>query len=213
MKIISRTLVKSKFREFKQSILSWFLGLFFPENQKSIYRETKASNFEEFKQWKLNNIIFPLIIFFIPIIIAIVISEININYLIIVLNGSLSLIGINILFGMSSYLIKYKNITTESNDEAPDINTNLIHLRDRLSKYKDILVFIGASLYMVQVLFYKHSNSLNTAIFILIISIILFASVFVGRFMFIIRDDFIDKTYLADLPANIEKHTSKWNKA
>ena len=82
--------------------------LFFNKVQRKIYNDCKTVNIEEFKQWVILNVVCPIIIILIPLLVIYLIPNIPLDYKSVLFKGSLSLIGLNTLFGMSSYLVKYK---------------------------------------------------------------------------------------------------------
>ena len=191
-----------------------FFLIFFNKAQRKIYYDCKAVNKEEFRQWVILNVIRPLIIITIPLILIYLIPNISITYKSVLFKGSLTLIGLNTLFGMSSYLVKYKFKVPNSApiDQYQNmIDTNMLYLRDRLSLYSNTLVFIGACFYMIQVLFIDFKTPLAFIIFITLIILVLFASVFIARFMFIIRDEFLEKAINEVISKNVESLSENWN--
>lgn len=195
--------------------------LFFSDTQELILRECILANKEEYSQWVLKNVILPLTIIFIPVFIFLVFKTDIIDIESLIFNGSLSLLGVNILFGMSSYLIKVQkgkpqnaaNITENSRtdfDEAK-LNQDILHLRERLNNYKNILVVIGATFYILPKLFHSYTSGWGLFFFALFTTLVLLASVIVGRLMFIIKDDLFEKTYYGELNKPVVEARDRWS--
>ncbi len=192
-----------------------FFQLFFSKTQWKIYNDCKTVNIEEFKQWIILNVIRPIIIILIPLFVIYLIPNIPANYKSVLFKGSLTLIGLNTLFGMSSYLVKYKSLTPKNgkknNPSLIDLDINMLYLRDRLSLYCNTLVYIGACFYMIQVLFMDFSSPLAYYIFIGLVSLVLYASIYIARFMFIIRDEFLEKALNEVISNGVESMTKHWD--
>lgn len=207
--------LKNFIMKMMRNICQWFFLLFFSKAQRKIYTDCKTVNKEEFKQWVILNFVRPIIIILIPLLVIYLIPNIPLNFKGVLFKGSLTLIGLNTLFGMSSYLVKYKHRgpgndkTSNSNQNFLDIN--MLYLRDRLSLYSNTLVFVGACFYMIQVLFVDFRTPTAYLIFLGLVLIVLYASVFIARFMFIIRDEFLEKAFNEVISRNVVSHTEKWN--
>ena len=125
----------------------------FSETQRKLLKECKIANSEDNFQWFTKNVIFPVIIICIPLFLQLVFPTDVTDFKKLIFNGSISLIGINILFGMSTYLIKVNRIEKnkssdpqtiheDSNNEKLNgkLNQDVVNLRGRLDDYKNILV-------------------------------------------------------------------------
>lgn len=180
---------------FFRNIISFFTvkRLLFSEPQREILDTCKNSNREEYRDWFLANLIFPLIVIASTIAIVILFSTKNPTLVELLFNGRFSLIGINILFGMSSYIIKYDLI------KNPQVNTNAIYLRNRLSRYTYMLIFVGSIMYIIQNLFTDFSANDYATYFIVCFTILTFIfSLYIAVYMYIIKDEFMKKTIFYD---------------
>lgn len=192
---------------------NFFKRILFSDDQITILKECKISNLEEYKQWLTKNIIFPLVIVALPILVQLFYPQKHINIFNLIFNGSIPLLGINILFGMSTYLIKVtkrKKDQKESEDNYDEkLNQNVFHLRSKLDDYKNILVIIGTVFYFVQVFFGNPSLTVNF-VFIGVTVLFLLAATIIGRYIFIIKDDFFEKTFFGDVNDNVAETKKRW---
>ncbi|MFD2586060.1 hypothetical protein ACFSQJ_03915 [Croceitalea marina] len=200
-----------------KKILKRLSSLIFTAEQKRIISDCKVANNEEHSQWFLNNVLFPLIVIGFPLMMYFFIPSKIKNWETLVFNGSISLLGINILFSMSSYLIKFQKIgsTVKSKDEEDKqekdkISVRMYHLRSRLDIYKNVLILTGGILYFTQVFFIMPDNNWSYYFFVVITVIILIVSIYIGRYMFIIRDDFFQKTFYKELKGPIVDNKNRW---
>ena len=76
------------------------VALLFNKDQNEIFERQKEDCGEESFIWKLINIVFPIFIIIFPIILISFLPDEKKNFQNLILNGSLSLLSINILFSM-----------------------------------------------------------------------------------------------------------------
>lgn len=200
------------------------MRILFSDNQRSILKECKQANSEDNHQWFTKNVALPLGIILFPLFIQIIFPTDVKDFKTIIFNGSISLIGINILFGMSAYLIKVsrieKNKVKDAQSQQDDyiekgnskLNQDVIHLRSRLDDYKNILVFIGGSFYVIQALYGKYNSELMFYIFLACTIFVLFLSIKIGKYMFIIKDDFFERTFYSEMNDPIGEARNRWSK-
>lgn len=195
-------------------------NLFFTDTQKVLLKECKLANMEEYKQWVIKNVVLPLTIILIPLIIFLIFkTDVN-DFRSLILNGSLSLLGVNILFGMSSYLIrlqkkKSKSTNGDTNNNKDGISEDklyedMYHLRERLNNYKNILVVVGAVFYIVQKMFHTYTSDFGLYFFSFLTIVILVLSVYIGRLIFILKDDFVERTFYNDLNKPVLEAKERW---
>lgn len=192
-----------------------FKKLFFTENQKALLKECQIANSEEYSQWIIKNVVLPICIIFLPLLIFIIFKTDVKDFQSLILNGSISLLGVNILFGMSSYLIKFQKKKSQGNENAEHfdeekLNQDMYYLREKLNIYKNILVVIGAAFYIVQKLFHSYNSDVGFYIFSVLTIIILLLSIMIGRFIFIIKDDFFEKTFYGALNKPVLDTRQRW---
>ncbi len=174
--------------------------LTFTDDQKKIITDCREKNSYEYQKWFYKNLIIPVSLIVITAGVIFFYRGYSYKELIEALfNGSISLLGINILFSMSSYVIRRKNVSDAQ------LNKNVVNLSDQLNNYQNPLVIVGAILYLFQVLKLPE-NGITTFILIFLIIVIFIFSVKVGALLFIIRDDFFMNTY--DIEDSISENVS-----
>ncbi|MCI9843618.1 hypothetical protein [Flavobacterium pectinovorum] len=165
-----------------------FGHLKYNSSQKKIITDCIESNKEEYEKWFFNNLLYPLLVIVISIsLVGLVTNDIEcvVDY---ALNGSLSLIGINVLFAMSSYLFRVKNF------EKDELKSDVLNLSSKFSDWKVVLIVLGTILYVLPVLYPSNSTSFRILLFVLGL-FILGLSINISSKMFMIRDDFYQKAY------------------
>lgn len=208
--------------KFMSKLYKKLKGLFFSDVQKMILKECKLSNNEQYSLWIWRNALWPICIILIPLLIALVFKTSICDFKSLIFNGSLSLLGINILFGMSSYLIplqKMKNKKTsqiKQDEEYQEIdniklNSDVYHLRERLDTFKNILVAIGAIFYIIAKVFNSYNSDLWLYIFNLLTIIVLIISITIGRYIFVIKDDFFENTYYSIVNNPVIENRNRWD--
>jgi hypothetical protein len=208
---------------FKKPKLPNILKIFFSEAQINILKECKVANAEDNFQWFTKNVVLPVIIILIPLFIQLIFPTDVEDFSTLIFNGSISLIGINILFGMSTYLIKVNRTekskqpgTLDGQENFGDekvndkLNQDVVHLRGRLDDYKNILVFIGGVFYVIQALYGKYNTDALFYTFLSCSVLVLTFSIFIGRYMFIIKDDFFEKTFYGELNESVIQARTRW---
>ncbi len=204
----------------KLTISKFLKNFFFNDTQRLILQECRLANKEEYSQWLSKNVVLPMIIIFLPVMIFLVFDTDVTDVKSLIFNGSISLLGVNILFGMSSYLIKVQKRKLNAGagvehgqsqefDEGK-LNEDVFYLRERLNIYKNILVVTGAAFYIVQKLFHTYKTDLGFYIFAVLTLVILTASINIGRLVFIIKDDFFEKTYFSELSKPVKDNRNRW---
>jgi hypothetical protein len=214
-----------KFAQLKgdQFLKFSFMQVLFSDTQLKILKECKIANAEDNYQWFTRNVIWPGVIIFIPVFIQLIFPTNVTDFKTLIFNGSISLVGINILFGMSTYLIKVNRLPRvdsaitndqayDANDEKIDgkLNQDVLHLRSRLDDYKNILVFIGGVFYLIQALFGKYRSDSMFYVFTVCTLLVLIFSIQIGRYMFIIKDDFFEKTFYGEMNEPVLEARSRW---
>jgi hypothetical protein len=165
-----------------------FGHLKYSTSQKKIISDCIESNKEEYEKWFFNNLLYPILVILISLLLVGLITndfECVVDY---ALNGSLSLIGINVLFAMSSYLFRVKNF------EKDVLKSDVLNLSSKFSDWKVVLIVLGTILYVLPILYPSNSTYFRISLFIFAI-LILVLSITISSKMFMIRDDFYQKTY------------------
>ncbi|MFC6877708.1 hypothetical protein ACFQZF_08360 [Flavobacterium myungsuense] len=165
-----------------------FGHLKYNSTQKTIIKDCIDTNKEEYEKWFFNNLLYPLLVILISVLLVGLVKKDFEKVIEYALNGSLSLIGINVLFAMSSYLFRAKNF------EKDELKSDVLNLSSKLSDWKGVLIVLGTILYVLPTLYPSNSVIFRIATFIFTI-VIMGLSINISSKMFMIRDDFYQKTY------------------
>jgi hypothetical protein len=158
-------------------------------DQKTIINRCKQLNSGEDDKWYLQNVFFPLVVFALTLLLAALFMKER-NLIELATNGSLSLIGINILVGMSSYLIKFDLGKSK-------IDIERVNLREKLGNIGNILIVVGSLLYAAQNLYIFNFDWILLVTLVLALSVLIY-SINIGLKLFLIRDDFYQKAKAFD---------------
>lgn len=176
------------------------------EQQKKIVETCISENKEEFQRWHFQNVLFPMcILLATSIIVAIEKSSFEL-FLKTLFNGAITLLGITVLFSMSSYLFRIKMYAKDK------MKAELNNLIQRFDNYKSVLILIGAFVYYYQI---SHVDDISYSLIILgiIMGTTLFFSIRLGARMFIIRDDLYAKAFNLNYEALVEESIENTNEA
>jgi len=159
--------------------------LFLNKEQKNIVNECIKENTDEYQKWYTYNVLFPIIILVVALCFVLIIEPNAIALLIMLLNGSLTILGISIIFTMLSYLL-IRERSNKNNEEDKDKMENLY---DKIFVRGIIFIILGAFLYIIQVSLLPEDISILLVILLLTV-FVLVMSVRVGIRSFIIREEF-----------------------
>lgn len=159
----------------------------YANNQKKIVKECVSENNDEYQKWFFHNLWYPIGIILLSLILIWVTQNLE-AVTTQLFNGSISLLGINVLFAMSSYLLRVKVYKQDG------LRNDVVNLSAKLSDWKTLLIVAGTILYVVPAL-YIPENQISKFILFGIAVIILVFSISVSVRIFMIRDDFYKKTY------------------
>lgn len=179
--------------------------------QKEIIKNCINKNRGEYDKWYFHNLIYPICIILLSIVLISLVKQdftITLDY---ILNGSISLLGLNVLFAMSSYLIRVKSF------QKDELKKDVLNLSSKLNDWTGILIVIGSILYVLPILY--STGSIYFKIALLVLSIItLIISIKISAKMFMIRDDFYQKTYSLEesfekviMKETDDEHGKNWN--
>lgn len=158
------------------------------QKQKEIIQNCISSNEEEYDKWYFHNLWYPIGVISLSIILFALVKQ-DFNLVIEhTLNGSISLLGINVLFAMSSYLIRIKSF------EKDELKKDVLTLSNKLNDWKGVLIVLGTILYVLPIFYNSNSYFYKIILFVLTLTI-LFFSINISLKIFMIRDDFYQKTY------------------
>jgi len=172
-------------------------SLLFSKKQNDFFIKQIEDNQEELTVWNIINVIVPCIIIGLPAILSSFLPEDRINFQNLLLNGSFSLLGINLLFGTGVFLIN-----SLRNRDAK-IEKQILEVRKRLLIYLLIFIFIGTILYILQIAFNISSNEriLTT---VLGTSIILYFSIGIGKRIYLVKEELVGTSFVEEIIENVK---------
>lgn len=173
------------------------MNILFTKEQNQLYIELKESYQEEMKLWNLFNVIIPIAIILIPLMIVSFLPEEKITYQNLVLNGSFSILGINILFSMCAFLVNSIQLKDQK------IEKQITEIRKRLIIYMCVLLMLSAMTYVLQIAFSIDSPGRYITVTIGCFMFLLL-SVIVGKRIYILKDELVGKSYKDDINDGIQ---------
>lgn len=170
--------------------------LLFSKRQNDIFKKQFEDFNEDMRIWNITNFIIPSFIIFIPLIFYSFLPVGKANFNNLILNGSFSLLGINILFTMSIFLInsiKMKNSKMEQ---------EIITLRQKLIIYLSSLLIFGTFTYVLQIM--HEINTCGKTLTVIIVGFLIFYfSIGIGKRVFLLKDELIGKPIEDDVRENV----------
>lgn len=171
--------------------------ILFKKNQNQIFEKQFEDFSEDLKIWNITNLIIPCLIIFIPTFLYSFLPEGKNTFNNLILNGSFSLLGINILFTTSIFLInsiRLKDVKFEQ---------EIIQIRLRLIIYLASLLILGTVIYILQII--QNIDSKERTITILAgLAITFYFSIGIGKRVFCIKDELIGKTISEEINKNVD---------
>lgn len=172
------------------------ISLLFSKDQNAIFKKQSEDNIEEIKVWNIINVIVPSLIILIPTFLISFLPPDRVTFQNLILNGSFSLLGINILFSMSIFLINSIKIKDKK------LENNMISLRIRLIVYLCILLIFSTLIYFLQI-----ATTIETKSQITIVTFgfifILFLSINIGKRIYLIKDELVGKGIGEDISETV----------
>lgn len=176
------------------------MKILFSKDQNRFYDELKESYREEIKLWNIFNVIVPIGIILIPTLLYYFLPEERVSFQNLILNGSFSLLGINILFGMCAFLINSFKIKDRKIEEQ------IIQIRKRLIIYMCILFILSTMVYVLQIIFdINTAGRLTTVTILCFTSLIL--SINIGKRIYLLKDEIVGKSYKDEINQGISNLT------
>ena len=170
--------------------------LLFSKKQNEIFKKQFEDFNEDIVVWNITNFFVPVFIILIPLFFYYFLPEEKATFNNLILNGSFSLLGINILFTMSIFLInsvRMKNTKMEQ---------EIITIRKKLIIYLSSLLILGSFIYWLQIM--HEINTCGKTITVLFFGFLLFYfSMGIGKRIFIIKDELIGKPIEDDVRENV----------
>lgn len=176
--------------------------------EKDLIRAIEEKHKDDSLLWKLPNLVFPLTTILLALICFLAFSDNRfkmINYLNLVINGSLPLIAINQISSTGIHIFKFDR------EKEKLYGQNTFMLRTKLFWYSMGILILGVILFAFQVITNPFSNWLLLIVMILISSLLIYCSSFVSKRLYLLQDNFIERTFDSDIRDEAKgKHGHNW---
>jgi len=173
-------------------------AVLFSKEQNELFDKQLQDFKAEVGIWKLLNVKIPVIIILLPLLFVSFLPESKVGVQNLILNGSFSLLGINVLFGMSTLLIN----SIKMKDQK--IEKQIVDLRIRLMVYLCSLLLLGTLIYWSQLSFdigFDTVGRLFTISLGLLLTLVF--SIGVGMRIYLIKDELIGKSFSEDVSDSV----------
>ena len=168
----------------------------FSKNQNEIFEKQFDDYKSELKIWNITNYIVPTLIIIIPCLFYVFLPPEKANFNNLILNGSFSLLGINILFTMSIFLINSLKM------KDAKIEQDITSIRQRLVIYLAALLIFGSFVYVLQIMYAIDTNP-KTLTIVVSGGLIFYFSIGIGKRVYSIKDELVGKTIDEDVRENV----------
>ncbi|GIK21736.1 MAG: hypothetical protein BroJett005_11500 [Ignavibacteriota bacterium] len=173
-----------------------FSNLILTKTESNIITIKRKTLPDEIRYWILYNLMYPLIVIFIPGLLALFTEYYIKSFWEIIFNGGLTLIGINILAGMASFLRRSEDFLEASDiDEIKknlELEKTVQKMRSKLILIAYILGIIGTGLYIIQLAYEINKFSpITTIILFILVILILSFSTQIGKMLFVLSTEYL----------------------
>lgn len=180
------------------------------KSEKDFLEEIEEFNKEHNTLWKVPNLLIPMITIFLALLCFLAFSDDRwegIGYLNLIINGSLPLIAINQISAIGILIFKYD----KSQEAKFGMNTFL--LRTKLFWLSIGVLGVGIILFAFQVISNPFNNWLLLVVMLILSTVLVWGSSYVSRRIFLLQNDFIERTFDTELREEAKKkHGLKWGK-
>tara|TARA_R110002049_G_scaffold194179_4_gene363038 strand:+ start:604 stop:1176 length:573 start_codon:yes stop_codon:yes gene_type:complete len=170
-------------------------------------KDIESHNLDHNSLWKLPNLIIPIATILLALICHLAFSDnrlLPLNYLNLIINGSLPLIAINQISSTGLYVFKYNS------EQEARYGKNSFLLRTKLFWLSIVALVLGVILFAFQVI----SNPFNSFLILItmfFVSIcLLWFSSYVSRRVYLLQDSFISATYESTIFEGVDDHGQNW---
>lgn len=181
------------------------------KNESKLFSEIEAEHKEDSVLWKVPNLVVPIGTIVLALLCLVAFSDKRfefLNYLNLIINGSLPLIAINQISSSGSYVFKFD----KSTEKRLQKDTSM--LRTKLFYFSLAILVLGVLLFAFQVIGNPFSSYVPLSIMILLSVLLVCFSSFVSKRVYLLQDSFIEKTYDNQLRQEaIQKHGNSWGGA
>lgn len=164
------------------------MKILFSSDQNEFFETQQDLCKEEIKIWYIFNVTIPVIIILIPSLLLSFLPVDRVSFQNLVLNGSFSLLGINVLFGMSTFLVNSFRLKDQK------LEKQIIEIKKRLIIYLCTLLLLGSIIYLLQIAFHIDSSgkyvTVSAGCFMM-----LFLSVAIGKRIYLLKDELVGKSF------------------
>ncbi len=165
----------------------------YSQRQKEIISTCREDNEDAYGGWSNHNAIYPILIIIasaVAYVIASTLTDNIVKWESIILNGGISLVGINILSAANAY-----QLNSKSSKKNPEYKGEHMSLFSKLKQRSSTFIVLGTIAYALQIMFYDFGFSFDKYPYICIgffclAILILWYSIKIGGDCFIIQDEF-----------------------
>ena len=175
--------------------------MLFNKDQNELFSSQEEQYKDHIRRWYLVNVITPIIIILLPTFFMSFLPPDRTNFQNLILNGSFSLLGINVLMGMSTLLIN----TIKLKDQK--FEKQISQLRQKLIIYLCIFLFLGTVLYWLQIALNIDSvgrySTTTVGCFVILV-----LSISIGKRIFLLKDELVGKPFNEDVNDSVNDLTN-----
>jgi len=181
--------------------LHFFKMLGFNEKDYTTYKVVAISKSKTANIWFTNNLYFPLVVIFSPLLLTIVhycfnTTPFNKSVVEICISGSITLLGINVIRTSSTIIaekLRYDNVPSEFINKIDEVEAEINALKKKLATKSWILTTIGSFLYFLQIGLFITNKSSAVYWFIFGIIVTSLFSILLGRFISLLETNIFEK--------------------
>jgi hypothetical protein len=157
--------------------------------------------------WFFNNLYFPLMVIVSPIILTIVHNYYNTvaynkSFIEIIISGSLTLLGINIVRTASTAIgekLDGTNIPAQLKDQIDSLIAEIDSIKSKLDRRVWFISFFGWGLYLLQIGQFVNNSHSFVYVILLVVIILAITSVLYGRFIYLMKTNIFDREEVVTL--------------
>lgn len=177
-------------------------------SEKDLLEKIEEYNKDHNSLWKIPNLLVPILTIVLAMVCLLAFSDKRwgyLNYFNLIINGSLPLIAINQISAIGIFIFKFDK------SQEKRLGTDTFMLRTKLLSYSLLILVIGILLFAFQVI----TNPFDDIILLLFMVIsslfLVWFSSYVSRRIFLLQEDFIERTFDAEM-RNVakSKHGKNW---
>ncbi|WP_026776285.1 hypothetical protein [Polaribacter sp. Hel_I_88] len=178
------------------------------DSERELLNEVAEANKDENSLWKIPNLLIPIGAIILAFLCLISFSEKRTEILVyfnLILNGSLPLIAINQISGIGLHVFKFDR----NKEKNLNINDTIV-LRTKLWYYSLGILILGILLFAVQVINSPFLEFSTIIILLIISALLVYASSNISRKIFLLQEDFLDKTFDSVIRESSNEHGQSW---